>query len=66
MNKLLAVLFTAFLTLLVGQASASTKPFSSQSIESLKSSLICEKENEEEKKKKKYDDIPEEKEPECD
>jgi hypothetical protein len=66
MNKFLAVLLAAFLAVLVGQASATTRYFPSQSIDSLNSSLVCDKENKKEKKKQKFDDIPEEEEPECD
>jgi hypothetical protein len=63
MNKFVAVLVAAFLALIIGQASASTRYTFDQSIETLNSSFICEKEK---KKKKKTDDLPEETEPECD
>ncbi len=46
MNKLLAVLLTALLALLVGQTSAATRSFPDQSIDSLNSSLVCDKETE--------------------
>jgi hypothetical protein len=63
MNKFIAVLVTAFLALIIGQASASTRYSFGQSVDTLNSSFICEKEK---KKKKKTDDLPEETEPECD
>ncbi len=63
MNKFLAILVTVFMALIIGQASASTRYHSDQSIDTLSSSFICEKEQ---KKKKKTDDLPEETEPECD
>ncbi len=64
MNKFVAVLITAFLSLILGQASAyNTLTTSDQSLDSLNASLVCEKDKD---KKKKKSDIPEEKEPECD
>lgn len=66
MKKFLAVILTAFLVLTVGQASAASSYFSDQSIESLKSSLVCDTDGEKKDKKKKKDGLPEEKEPECD
>jgi hypothetical protein len=61
MNNFVAVFVTAILALILGQASASTRYSFGQSVDTLNSSFICEKE-----KKKKTDDLPEETEPECD
>lgn len=69
MKIFIAVLITAFLSLLSGQAFAAISSFPGQSIETLNASLICAEENDEDaekKKKKKDDELPEETEPECD
>lgn len=64
MRKILAVLITAFSLLLVGPASANTI-FNGQSIDSLKTKLICADDGDK-NKKKKGDEESEDEEPECD
>jgi hypothetical protein len=67
MKQFLAVLITAVISLVLGQAPAATLSFPDQSIDSLNSSLVCEKDKDKDKdKKKKKITLPEEEEPECD
>lgn len=53
MKHILAVLITAFSFLVIGQATAATFPTSNNSLDSISSPLICDKEEDKRQKEEK-------------